>query len=285
MTGPARDILTKICADKREHVAARQIETPFTEIRQRAADAPHPRDFIGALAARADGGSYPLIAEIKKASPSRGLIRKDFDPAALARIYAENGASCLSVLTDRPYFQGEDAHLLQARKSVDLPILRKDFTVDPYQIFEARVLGADAVLIILAAIPDNLAAELIGLADELGLASLVEIHDRAELDRAVALGGKMIGVNNRNLKTLEVDLKISEELIPALPRNVLAVAESGLGTPEDLARAWRAGARAFLIGERFMREPDVGVAVRAMIDDGPPDDGAGHRDQRKRDDG
>ena len=258
-------VLEQICRDKLEYVRKRARSDPVSNLIAAARDATDPRRFIDRLANATFSGSYGLITEIKKASPSKGLIRADFDPAALATAYARGGATCLSVLTDIPYFQGSDAYLVAARKAVDLPVLRKDFMLDPYQIIESRAIGADCVLLILAAIDDHQARDLASAADQFGMDTLVEVHDRVEMDRALEMGARLIGINNRNLKTLEVDLTTTEKLAPIVPDDRMLVSESGLSTPADLARMAKAGVRCFLIGESLMRQSDVSAATRTLI--------------------
>ena len=259
------DTLKRITADTAKHVAACKARRPLAELETAAKAADAPRGFARALKGAIAAGRYGLIAEIKKASPSKGLIRPDFDPPSLARSYERGGATCLSVLTDEPYFQGKDEFLVQARSITRLPVLRKDFMIDPYQIVEARALGADCVLLIMACLDDRLAAELAQLAHRWGMDVLVEVHDSAELERALRIESDLVGVNNRNLKTLAVDLATTEQLAPRVPKNRVLVAESGLSSPAHLARMARAGASAFLIGESFMRKPDVEAAVRDIL--------------------
>lgn len=258
------DVLARICAVKREHVARRKAAMPLARLLAGLCDEP-PRGFARALAETAAAGRFALIAEIKKASPSRGVIRADFDPPTLARAYAEGGAACLSVLTDTPFFQGEDEHLRAAREAARLPALRKDFMLDPWQIVESRALGADCVLLIMACLDDPIARELAATAAEHGLDVLVEVHDEAELDRALALPGTILGVNNRNLKTLQVALATFERLALRVPSDRLLVAESGLYSHADLRRMADAGAGAFLVGESLMREADVASATRRLL--------------------
>jgi indole-3-glycerol phosphate synthase len=259
------DVLATICAEKREHIARRKTERPLGDLLAATRAAGVPRGFADRLAGEVAQGRYGLIAEIKKASPSKGLIRADFDPVALARAYQSGGATCLSVLTDEPYFHGRDDYLTNARAAVELPALRKDFMLDPYQIVEARALGADCVLLIMAALADSQAAELEAAAIEHGLDVLAEVHDAAELDRALKLKARLLGINNRDLKTLKVDLATTESLASRVPDDRLLVAESGLYTPADLARLHKAGASIFLVGESLMRQDDVEAATRSLL--------------------
>jgi indole-3-glycerol phosphate synthase len=259
------DVLTRICDDKRTHVAARRAERSFAELDLLALKADPPRGFVKALRRKVTDGGYGLIAEIKRASPSKGLIRKDFNPAELARAYQSGGAACLSVLTDIPYFQGQDEFLVEARTACELPCLRKDFMLDPYQVVEARTLGADCILLIMAALDDQTARELADVAARYGMDVLVEVHNGEELDRALKLPCELIGINNRNLKTLAVDLAITEELAARVPADRLLVSESGLYSNADLARMANVGARCFLVGESLMRQEDVTGATRELL--------------------
>ena len=260
-----KDVLAEICSEKRAHVARWKAVVSEAALLGGLAHAPPPRPFAAALEQCLAEGRYGLIAEIKKASPSAGLIRSDFDPATLARAYKAGGASCLSVLTDTPYFQGSDDDLRTARRHAELPVLRKDFILDPYQILESRHMGADCVLLIMAALSDATASELAATAAEHRLDLLAEVHDGAELDRALRLGVRMIGINNRNLKTLVTDLATTERLAPEVPADRIVVAESGIRRAEDLDRLAAAGARCFLVGETLMREPDVTAATRRLL--------------------
>jgi indole-3-glycerol phosphate synthase len=260
------DVLERIAAYKREDVAARKAALSQDDVEARAASAPPPRGFRAALDNHViETGRPALIAEIKKASPSKGLIRADFDPPALARAYERGGATCLSVLTDGPSFQGDDLYLTAARDAVALPCLRKDFLVDPWQVAESRALGADCILIILAMIDDRLAAELLAEAERFGMDALIETHDEAEMGRACKLGGDLVGINNRSLRTFEVDLETTERLAMLSPVRALLVAESGIHTPDDLQRISDAHAQAALVGESLMRQDDVEAATRALL--------------------
>ena len=257
-------VLDRIKAYKLEDVAARKEATPLAEIEGRARTASPPRGFADRLT-HATREGYGLIAEIKKASPSKGLIRADFDPPALARAYAEGGATCLSVLTDSPSFLGADDYLVAARAEVDLPVLRKDFMYDTYQVAEARALGADCILIIMASVSDAQAVELEEAASAWGMDALIEVHDEEELERAAILKSPLLGINNRNLKTFETTLDTTRVLSRLVPPGKTIVAESGLSTPDHLADLARYGARAFLIGESLMRQEDVAAATRAIL--------------------
>lgn len=259
------DVLARIMAYKREEVAASKAKFSYAALEQRAALAPLGRGFAAQLMATAQTARPALIAEIKKASPSKGLIRADFDPPSLAQAYGAGGATCLSVLTDGPSFMGADEHLIAARAGVTLPALRKDFLYDPYQALEARAMGADCILIILAAVTDDQAGALLATAAAWGMDALVEVHDEEEMARASALGANLIGINNRSLRTFETRLETFEHLAPYAPKNALLVAESGIASPADVARLAAAGAKAFLVGEALMRADDVAAATRALL--------------------
>ncbi len=267
-TTPIPDVLVRICANTRAEIAARKAKTPVEALRQTIAHrADEPRGFGAALKDATVRGKYGLIAEIKKASPSGGLIRPDFDPAALARAYKEGGAACLSVLTDEVFFQGSAAHLRAARAAVDLPVLRKDFILDPWQVFESRAMGADCILLIMACLTDAAARELEALARDLGMDVLVEVHDKRELERALGLETLLIGINNRDLRTLTTDLATTEELAPLVPPDRFLIAESGIRNTEDLRRLSAVGPHCYLVGESLMRQGDVAAATRALLGD------------------
>lgn len=259
------DILDRIKSYKLDEIAARKAERPLTAIESAAHDAPSVRPFATRLVDATREG-YGLIAEIKKASPSKGLIRADFDPAALAAAYADGGAACLSVLTDAPSFQGHEDDLVAARAACDLPVLRKDFIFDPWQVAESRAIGADCILIIMAAVDDGQAAEIEAAAQHYGMDVLIEVHDEAELDRAQRLSSPLVGINNRDLNTFETSLDVSRRLARLVEVDRVIVSESGLSKPEDLYEIARYGARAFLIGEALMRHEDVAAATRAILD-------------------
>jgi indole-3-glycerol phosphate synthase len=257
--------LDEICATKREEVAARKAATSLADLQASAAAQTPPRGFRRALDAKVSAGGYGLIAEVKKASPSKGLIRADFDPPAHARAYEAGGAACLSVLTDAPYFQGHEEYLIAARAAASLPVIRKDFMVDPWQVLESRAIGADAILIIVAALSDTQMQEIEEVALGLGMDALVEVHDEEELERALALKSRLIGVNNRNLKDFTVDFARTYELVGRAPEGCTFVAESGLGSKADLDAMAEHKVRCFLVGESLMRQADVEAATRALI--------------------
>ena len=260
-----RDVLARILEGKTVEVAARSAAVPLAEIRARARDAAPTRGFTATIRARVDAGHSAVIAEVKKASPSKGLIRADFDPAAIARSYAGGGAACLSVLTDEQWFQGHGDYLHAAREACTLPVLRKDFMIDPWQIWESRAMGADCVLLIVAALDDAMLARLAAAAQDAGLDVLVEVHDGAELDRALRLDCPLLGINNRDLRTFETSLDTSIALHARMPAGRITVAESGIHSADDVARLRAAGIEAFLVGEAFMRAADPGAALDALF--------------------
>jgi indole-3-glycerol phosphate synthase len=259
------DILQRILARKREEIQARRSRVDERELVARAAAAGPARGFAAALRTRIAAGSAAVIAEVKKASPSKGVMRPDFRPDEIARSYAAGGATCLSVLTDVDFFQGDDAYLQQARAACALPVLRKDFTIDRYQVYEARALGADCILLIVAALDDARLRDMAVLARELGMDVLIEVHDAAELDRALATDAALIGINNRNLRTFETRLQTTLDLRPRVPAERLLVTESGIATAEDVALMRSAGVHAFLVGEAFMRAEDPGAELRRLF--------------------
>ena len=259
------DILQRILATKRAETAAARRLVSIDEIERLARAAPPPRDFVQAIHTKVAAGNTAVIAEIKRASPSKGVLRQDFDPASIARSYEAGGAACLSVLTDREYFQGASEHLSAARAACTLPVLRKDFIVEPYQVLEARAMGADCILLIAAALPAEALRELERLAHSLGMAVLIEIHDASEVATALSLATPLIGINNRNLRTFVTSLRTTLDLLPGIPAGKTVVTESGIRGREDVLQLRKSGVQAFLVGEAFMRAPDPGAALRALL--------------------
>ena len=260
------DILRKIVARKREEIAARRSRVPLAELETRVADADPARGFVAALKAKIDAGRAAVVAEIKKASPSKGVLREDFRPDEIARSYAAGGAACLSVLTDVDFFQGSDAHLQEARAACELPVIRKDFIVDPYQVVEARAIGADCILLIAACLDDATLRALNDQAHGLGMDVLIEVHDAVELRRMLCTQNTLVGINNRDLRTFEVSLQTTLDLLPSIPGDRLVVTESGILDHGDVALMRRHGVHAFLVGEAFMRAPDPGARLSALFD-------------------
>lgn len=258
-------VLAEICESKRAHVAQRRVDLPFPDLESRLLEASPPRGFLARLTEIYEKNGHAVIAEFKRASPAKGLLHEGADPARIAALYESAGAACLSVLTDTPYFQGCDADLELARGACALPVLRKDFIVDPYQIYESRMLGADAILLIMAALDSETAEDFMMTAEALGMDVLVEVHDKAELERALSIRPKLIGVNNRNLQTLEVDLATGRDLARHIPPGIFPVAESGIARRADLDHLRESGFRAFLVGETLMRDPDPGEALRSLV--------------------
>jgi indole-3-glycerol phosphate synthase len=265
MTDRTPDILLRILSRKREEIAERSHLQPMSTLRERAVAADPPRGFVKSVEMRIAKGQPAVIAEIKKASPSRGVLRTDFRPAEIARSYAAHGAACLSVLTDRDFFQGADEYLQQARAACSLPVLRKDFTIDPYQIVEARALGADCILLIASALDDAQLAELTAVANDTGIDVLVEVHDAAELERALALDLTLIGINNRNLRTFKTTVQTTLDLLPMIPPGKLVVTESGILSTDDVSLMRQHGVHGFLVGEAFMKAPEPGVELRRLF--------------------
>ncbi len=259
------DILQKICADKCNHIQAQKAIYSEAMLLEKARTVTPPRGFLHALQEKTSKQHTALIAEVKKSSPSKGVIRADFNHTAIANAYARAGAACISVLTDTPYFQGKDSYLTEVREAVSVPVLRKDFMLDPYQVIEARALGADAILLIMAALSDSLAQDLEEAALALGMDVLVEVHNQGELERALMLKSRLLGVNNRNLKTLEISLSVTEQLAASVPEGYTLVCESGIYHPEDIVRMKQCGAYAFLVGESLMRQADVETATRLLL--------------------